>query len=164
MSALEDDYLTVDEAAALLRVAPSTVRRWIREGGVPAFRLGKRRIALRRTDLAALVTPLHPEHSGGGAVDGHLGEPEELTPEVEQRRAEAMAILEEIRRDNAKQRETFVERKLTDEEVRRGLQALEDAKRLSEEITARRGGKPFPPSWKLINQMRDERTRQLTGE
>jgi hypothetical protein len=35
---------------------------------------------------------------------------------------------------------------------------------LREEITARRGGKPFPPSWKVLNELRDERTRQLMGE
>ena len=48
------------EAAALLRVAPSTVRRWIREGDVPAHRIGRRRVALRRADLARLITPARP--------------------------------------------------------------------------------------------------------
>ena len=40
MHILDDDLLTVAEAATLLRVARSTVRRWIREGNVPVQRLG----------------------------------------------------------------------------------------------------------------------------
>ena len=35
MRAVDEEFVTVAEAAALLRVAPSTVRRWIREGDVP---------------------------------------------------------------------------------------------------------------------------------
>ena len=45
------------EAAALLGVAPSTIRRWTREGDLPAHRIGRRRVALRRADLASLITP-----------------------------------------------------------------------------------------------------------
>ena len=33
MSTIDDEYVTVVEAAALLRVAVSTIRRWIRDGG-----------------------------------------------------------------------------------------------------------------------------------
>ena len=51
MHALDDQLLTVAEVAELLRVAPSTVRRWIRAGEVRAYRAGKRRVAVRRADL-----------------------------------------------------------------------------------------------------------------
>jgi hypothetical protein len=57
--------------------------------------------------------------------------------------------------------ERLKRRRLTPEEVRQGLEAMERVKRHSEEIHASRGGTPFPPSWKIINEMRDERTRQL---
>ena len=57
MRALDEDYVTVTEAATLLRVAPSTVRRWIRDGDVPAYRIGRRRVALKRDDLSNLITP-----------------------------------------------------------------------------------------------------------
>ncbi len=60
MRALDEEYVTVAEAATLLRVAPSTIRRWIREGDVPAHRIGRRRVALRRADLARLITPARP--------------------------------------------------------------------------------------------------------
>ena len=35
---------------------------------------------------------------------------------------------------------------------------------LNEEILAERGGKLFSPSWEILNELRDERTRQLMGE
>ena len=34
------EYLTVDEAAAYLKVKPSTVRQWIREGRLPCYPVG----------------------------------------------------------------------------------------------------------------------------
>jgi excisionase family DNA binding protein len=37
-----DEFLTVDEAAALLKVKASTLRQWIREGRMPCYRLGPR--------------------------------------------------------------------------------------------------------------------------
>jgi hypothetical protein len=52
-------------------------------------------------------------------------------------------------------------RRLTPEEQQRGLEALERVDVLQQQIRARRGGKPFPPSWKVLNELRDERTRQL---
>lgn len=132
MNALADDYLTVSEAAALLRVAPSTVRRWIRSGDVPAYRLGPRRIALRRTDLSALVTPIRRG-----------------MPEVSRMTGD----------------EQIEVRKLSPEEVRRGLEAMERLRALSAQIMARRGGKPFTPtSGEILNELRDERTRQLMGQ
>lgn len=60
MHAIDEDYLSVAEAADRLRVAQSTIRRWIREGDVPAYRLGRRRVGLKRGDLDRLVTPVRP--------------------------------------------------------------------------------------------------------
>lgn len=128
MHAIDNEYVTVGEAATLLRVAPSTVRRWIREGNVAAYRLGQRRIGLRRGDLDSLITPVGPQ---------------------EERESEAAWD------DDAKPR------RLTPEEQKRGLDALERMIALSDKIMARRGGEPFSPSWELINEARDERSRQL---
>lgn len=52
-------------------------------------------------------------------------------------------------------------RRLTPEEKQRGLAAMERAQELRQQILAQRGGKLFPPSWKTLNELRDERTRQL---
>ena len=128
MSVRDDEYVTVGEAATILRVAPSTVRRWIREGDVAAYRLGQRRIGLRRGDLAGLITPVRAER--------------------------------EQRSDNSEE-EYAKSRRLTPEEKQRGLEALDRMIALSDKILAERGGVPFSPSWELINEARDERSRQL---
>jgi excisionase family DNA binding protein len=50
-------YLSVLQAAKHLSVHPSTIRRWIDQGRLPAYRIGDRRIGVRPTDLARLVGP-----------------------------------------------------------------------------------------------------------
>lgn len=51
-------YLTVGQAARQLSVHPSTVRRWISQGKLPAYRLGEKRVGVRQTDLEQVVSPL----------------------------------------------------------------------------------------------------------
>jgi excisionase family DNA binding protein len=128
LSALDEAYLTVAEAAALLRVAPSTVRRWIREGDVPAYRLGQRRLRLRRGDVTALITPTNGRQGRGESMQGE----------------QQIAIP-----------------KLTPEERERAREALERAQRHAEETRALRGGKLFSPSWEILDELREERSRQL---
>lgn len=48
------ELLTVEEAAARLRLAVSTIRAWILQKRVPYAKVG-RRVFLRRSDLDALV-------------------------------------------------------------------------------------------------------------
>lgn len=91
MRAVDEEFVTVAEAATLLRVAPSTVRRWIREGDVPAHRIGRRRVALRRADLASLITPARPATEAKS--NATVGDPvvgRRLTPEEQQRALEAL--------------------------------------------------------------------------
>ena len=56
--------------------------------------------------------------------------------------------------------ERLVVAPLTKEEQQRGLRALAELERLSAEIAARHGELTLE-SWELINQSRDERTRDL---
>lgn len=51
--------------------------------------------------------------------------------------------------------------RLTPEEQARGRRALAELERLNEELLQQRSGRPFPSSWEMINEARDERTRQL---
>lgn len=128
MHALGEDYLTVAEAAAELHVGRATIRRWIRRGDVPAYRIGQRRVALKRADLATLITPANAGGQDGGEM--------------------ATAATHAIPRPTPEQR-------------RQTLEAVAQARRLQAELLERRGGKLFPPSWELLNEARDERTRQL---
>ncbi|MGH2533598.1 MAG: helix-turn-helix domain-containing protein [Thermomicrobiales bacterium] len=126
---LVDDFLTVAEAADQLHVAPSTIRRWIREGDLPAYRIGKRRVAIRQADLVAQISPAHKVEERGAT--NKSPEPPAIRP-------------------------------LTPEERRRGLEILEELKQIQQRMLEKRGGKPFSPGWQLINDMRDERTRELS--
>jgi excisionase family DNA binding protein len=50
-------FYTVPEAARLLEVSPATLWRWIATRRLPAYRVGPRRIRVRREDLEALIRP-----------------------------------------------------------------------------------------------------------
>lgn len=63
---LAENLLTLREAAALGYGGYSTLRKRIREGRLSAFRLGNR-LVVRRDDLDALITPVHP--AGPPALD-----------------------------------------------------------------------------------------------
>lgn len=57
---LKDGYLTIPEVAQELGVAESAVWRWIREERLQAFRLGNRRILVKRDDMQHLTAPERP--------------------------------------------------------------------------------------------------------
>lgn len=51
-------WLNQKQAAEHLGVSIDTIRRRIRDGSLPAYRLGKRAIRIRATDLDAVVRPI----------------------------------------------------------------------------------------------------------
>ena len=126
---LDEEYVTVAEAAKLLEVHPSSIRRWIDSGDLPAHRVGQRRILVKRAELTKMITPARAEQQAGGRLS----------------RTERLVIP-----------------KLTAEQQRQGLEAIEQARKLQAEMLAKRGGTPFSQSWELLDEARDERTRQLS--
>lgn len=50
---------------------------------------------------------------------------------------------------------------LTDEQVEQRLAAMRAGRELRERIARRQKGGPWKPSWQIINEARDERTKQL---
>ena len=53
-----EDFLTVDEAASILRISTTTMRRRIRSGAVTAYRRRGRRLWVKRCDLDELAEPV----------------------------------------------------------------------------------------------------------
>ena len=54
-------FLTMDEAAALLRVSKATIRRRIRDGDLPAKRLrGSQAVLIEQSDVLALLDDITP--------------------------------------------------------------------------------------------------------
>ena len=52
------DLLTVEQAAAYLQVSQSSIRSYIRQGRLKAFRIaGKRKVLIPRTELLGLLEP-----------------------------------------------------------------------------------------------------------
>ncbi|MDY6876005.1 MAG: helix-turn-helix domain-containing protein [Chloroflexota bacterium] len=47
----EQSYLNPQEVSDLLRVSVQTVRRWIKEGSLPAYKVGPRIWRIRKIDL-----------------------------------------------------------------------------------------------------------------
>ncbi len=52
--------------------------------------------------------------------------------------------------------------KLTPEQQQQALEAMQAARQVRAEMIEKRGGKLFSPSWELLNEARDERSRQLS--
>lgn len=54
---VESEWLTLSEAAKLLRISTVTLHRWIKQGRLPAYHVGPRKVRIRREDLARVFTP-----------------------------------------------------------------------------------------------------------
>ena len=86
----ERDLVSVPEAARLLRVSTSTVRRLIASGELPSYRVGRRSVRLNRRELGQALRPVPPSRP---VV---LSPPRKLTPaEIEDQRR-ALAELDEL--------------------------------------------------------------------
>jgi excisionase family DNA binding protein len=53
----ENDYYTVSQAAKVLDVSPSTIWRWIKAAKLPAYRVGARKIRIKKADLPTIISP-----------------------------------------------------------------------------------------------------------
>lgn len=57
---IQDKLYTADQAAELLGVSPWTIRRWVREGQLRAFRVG-RLVRIAASDMDAMLTTVEPK-------------------------------------------------------------------------------------------------------
>jgi excisionase family DNA binding protein len=64
------ELLTVEQAAQYLQVSQSSIRSYIRQGRLQAFRIaGKRKVLIPRAALLALLEPARPEDVDAVAVE-----------------------------------------------------------------------------------------------
>lgn len=61
---MQNELFSVQEAAEFLGVSESTIRRYIYDGQLLAYRLGNGRlIRIKRQDLEKLLSPINPSNS-----------------------------------------------------------------------------------------------------
>lgn len=53
----DGEVVSIEAAARLLHVSPVTVWRMVRQGKLPAVRVGRKAVRIRKADLAAVVEP-----------------------------------------------------------------------------------------------------------
>lgn len=122
---VDTEWLTIPEAAGLLKISTVTLHRWLKQGRLLAYHVGPRYVRIRRQDLVSVFTPVSK------------GRIEDMSQVVA--RQEAV-------------------KPLTEEQIRRRLEAIEQCEALTKRMRARRGGKPLPSSWRVIRQAREERS------
>ena len=78
---MDDEFLTVAEIAAILKLNQQIVRNWIDQGSLPAVRVG-RRVRIKRSDLDRILDEGYqagaaptPAAAGPSAEDFWSGEP-----------------------------------------------------------------------------------------
>src|SRR5436305_13600901 len=101
---IDEQYLTIAQAAERLHVHKSTIRRWIDQDILPAYKAGQRRVVLRTADVARLITPAHQTREKVDEMSqDDLGISPKLTPEQQRQglatMAEARRLREEILRE-----------------------------------------------------------------
>jgi excisionase family DNA binding protein len=98
-----DQLLTASQAASLLAVHISTVRRWIKQGKLPAYRVGDKGVRVRSVDVTLLLTPLASGPEKGGRMKAATKlVPRHLTADEQQ---QAFAAIEGARKLQAEIRE-----------------------------------------------------------
>jgi excisionase family DNA binding protein len=88
----EHELLTIREAAEVLRVSEVTISRWIKQGRLPALRVGPRAIRIRRDDLDKVVTPA-PESADSDSTSVRTVYGLDLRPLTEEEIAQQLGAL-----------------------------------------------------------------------
>lgn len=69
------ELLTVEQAADYLQVSQSSIRSYIRQGMLKAYRIaGKRKVLIPRTELMSLLEPARNDTLTSGDSQGRAGE------------------------------------------------------------------------------------------
>jgi excisionase family DNA binding protein len=126
----KDELLTMSEAAKALGVSIPTIKRWLKDGRIPTYRLGPRFVRIRRADLARALTPIVEPMSSASILASRKLTPITATPTVQPLTADEIAQLDA---------------------------AIEGSQQVIARIRARRGGKPLGSSWPILREIREKR-------
>lgn len=128
------ELLTVQETAQMLKVTPTTVRRYITAGWLPAVKVG-RGVRVHKEAVIDLLSPIAPKRPNVPDQEkgGHMPEIEHLTVPP-----------------------------LTEEETQAVLAAIEQSKRERADLAAKYRAVPVPSSLELLDEEREQRTRELS--
>lgn len=129
------ELLTVQETAQMLKVTPTTVRRYITAGRLPAVKVG-RGVRVHKEAVIDLLFPIVvPKRPGAPDQEkgGHMPEIERMTLPP-----------------------------LTEEETQAVLAAIEQSKRERADLAAKYRAVPVPSSLGLLDEAREQRTRELS--
>jgi len=130
----QDEFITVSEAAKALRVSVPTIKRWLKDGRIPAYHLGPRYIRIRRADLSRVVTPVREEVSW--MPDRPL---RELAPIPT----------------------TLTVKPLTGAQIAQLDKAIQGTQEVIEMIRTRRNGEPLASSWPILHEIREDRAKRF---
>jgi len=125
-----DEFVTVSEAAKALRVSVPTIKRWLKDGRIPAYHLGPRYIRIRRADLTRVLTPMR----------------EEVRPMPEGPVRELAPIPT-----------TLTVKPLTAAQIAQLDKAIQGTQKVIDMIRTRRNGEPLAPSWPILREIREDR-------
>jgi len=90
----ESEWLTTAEAAKTLKVSPLTVSRWIKQGRLPASRVGPRAVRIRREDLTRVMTPIvEPVGTMAEATSTGMSADSPISEELKARRLAALEVM-----------------------------------------------------------------------
>lgn len=92
---LDMDFLTIREAAGLLRVSTVTLHRWIKQRRLPAYHAGPRKVRIRRSDLMQVLAPVHGEEGKAIGEPAPTAAALDIKPLTEQEVIRALEALRE---------------------------------------------------------------------
>ena len=92
------DLLTLQEAAAQLKMSVVTIKRYVKQGRLQAYHVGPRAVRVKRDDLARVLAPV--ARANVPATES----PITFTPPTEEELAQRRAVIETILANREKRR------------------------------------------------------------
>jgi len=154
-----DELLKIKEAAALLKMSPVTVSRWLKQGRLVGYHVGPRSIRLRRSDVEALLEPTKGELTDEevAQLEEASRRSDELSERIHQARGgKSMASSVDLIRAERDRRSYMPDwSPVSAETLARRGKAIKRLRELRAEMARRTGGNVMASSVELIREDRE---------